>query len=122
MMRSLVVTGSAEIMDECIEQLLAFNDFLQEKKDMWPHTGHWFFVLLNPVGDIMQDQINAMMEAQNYFYENQKSVAVTNFAEIKHPVPDPDIPIMDEVDKSMEGLEAPTAAINVWMLRKRALD
>eukprot|EP00957_Ditylum_brightwellii_P036863 2791599-Ditylum_brightwellii.AAC.1 len=62
------------------------------------------------------------MEAQNYFLENQKSVAVTGFAEIKHPVPDPDIPTTDEEDKSMEGLEAPTVTINVWMLRKRALD
>eukprot|EP00957_Ditylum_brightwellii_P081264 6181578-Ditylum_brightwellii.AAC.1 len=62
-------------MDECIEQLLAFNNLLQEKKDLWPHTGHWFFVPFNPVGNIMQEQINAMMEVQNYLLENQKSVA-----------------------------------------------
>eukprot|EP00957_Ditylum_brightwellii_P066773 5067160-Ditylum_brightwellii.AAC.1 len=109
-------------MDECVEQLLAFNDLSQEEKDLWPHTGHWFFVPFNPVGDITQEQINAMIEAQNYFLENQKSMAVTGFAVIKHHVPDPDIPQMDEADKSMEGLEPPTVAINVWMLRKRALD
>eukprot|EP00957_Ditylum_brightwellii_P075867 5765852-Ditylum_brightwellii.AAC.1 len=110
--RSLVVAGSAEIMDECIEQLLTFNDLLQEEKDLWPHTGHWFFVPFNPVGNITQEQINAMMEAQNYFLENQKSVAVTGFENIKHHVPDPANPQLDKEDKSMEGLDPPTILIN----------
>eukprot|EP00957_Ditylum_brightwellii_P071162 5408675-Ditylum_brightwellii.AAC.1 len=32
--RLLVVAGSADIMDECIKQLLAFNNLLQEEKDL----------------------------------------------------------------------------------------
>eukprot|EP00957_Ditylum_brightwellii_P089339 6802135-Ditylum_brightwellii.AAC.1 len=86
-------------MDDCIEQLLACKDLSQEEKDLWPHTGHWFFAPFNPVGDIMQEQINAMMEVQNYFLENQKSVAVTGFENIKHHVPDTDKPQLDEEDK-----------------------
>eukprot|EP00957_Ditylum_brightwellii_P180733 13768811-Ditylum_brightwellii.AAC.1 len=86
-------------MDECIEQLLTFNNLLHEEKDLWPHTGHWFFVPFNPVGNIMQEQINTMMEVQNYFLKNQKSVAVTGFENIKRHVPDPDNPQLDEEDK-----------------------
>eukprot|EP00957_Ditylum_brightwellii_P045190 3426082-Ditylum_brightwellii.AAC.1 len=63
-------------MEEGIEQLLAFNDLLQEEKDLYPHTGHWYFIPFNPVGDLTQTQINSMMEAQNYFLKHQKSVVV----------------------------------------------
>eukprot|EP00957_Ditylum_brightwellii_P190712 14518509-Ditylum_brightwellii.AAC.1 len=63
-----------------------------------------------------------MMEAQNYFLGDQKSVAVTGFADIKFHVSDPDVPPMDEDNKSMEGVEPPTVPINIWILQKRALD
>eukprot|EP00957_Ditylum_brightwellii_P192667 14670527-Ditylum_brightwellii.AAC.1 len=62
------------------------------------------------------------MEAQNYFLENQKSIAGTGFENIKFHVPYPDIPPMDKGDKSMEGVEPPTVPINIWILCKRALD
>eukprot|EP00957_Ditylum_brightwellii_P036215 2743661-Ditylum_brightwellii.AAC.1 len=109
-------------MDDCIEQLFAFNDLSQEEKDLYPHTRHWFFVSFNLVDDITQEQINSMMEAQNYFLENQKSVAVTGFANIKFHVPDPDVPSIDKGNKSMEGVEPPTVPINIWILHKQALD
>eukprot|EP00957_Ditylum_brightwellii_P194027 14777059-Ditylum_brightwellii.AAC.1 len=36
--RALVMAGGAEVMEEGIEQLLAFNDLPQEEKDLYPHT------------------------------------------------------------------------------------
>eukprot|EP00957_Ditylum_brightwellii_P146134 11126247-Ditylum_brightwellii.AAC.2 len=105
--RSLVVAGRAEAMDDCIEQLLAFNNLPQEEKDLYPHIGHWFFVPFNPVGNITQEQINFMMEAQNNFLENQKSVAVTGFADIKFHVSDLAVPPLDEDNGSMEGVNPP---------------
>eukprot|EP00957_Ditylum_brightwellii_P045601 3458816-Ditylum_brightwellii.AAC.1 len=62
------------------------------------------------------------MEAHNYFLENQRSVAVTGFVNIKHHVPDPDVPLMEVEDESLEDVEPLTVPINIWILRKRALD
>eukprot|EP00957_Ditylum_brightwellii_P059098 4483201-Ditylum_brightwellii.AAC.1 len=61
------------------------------------------------------------MEAQNYFLENQRSVAVTGFVNIKNHAPDPDVPLMEVKDESLEGVGPPTVPINIWILRKRAL-
>eukprot|EP00957_Ditylum_brightwellii_P201675 15326696-Ditylum_brightwellii.AAC.5 len=117
----LVVIWGTEDMDDAIEQIIAFNDLSQEEKDLYPHTGHCFFVPFNPTGDINQEQINSMMEAHDYFLENQKSVAVIGFENIKSYVTDPDVPLMDK-DGSMEGVELPTIPVNIWMLHKHVLD
>eukprot|EP00957_Ditylum_brightwellii_P057684 4373975-Ditylum_brightwellii.AAC.1 len=45
--RSLVVAGGDEDKEDRIEQLLLFNNLLQEVKDQYPCTGHWFFVLFH---------------------------------------------------------------------------
>eukprot|EP00957_Ditylum_brightwellii_P176105 13409598-Ditylum_brightwellii.AAC.1 len=62
------------------------------------------------------------MENQNYFLENQVSVAIQGFSSIEMLVTDTDIPPADEQDASMEGVDPPTAMFIVWLLRKRAID
>eukprot|EP00957_Ditylum_brightwellii_P019853 1498292-Ditylum_brightwellii.AAC.1 len=63
-----------------------------------------------------------MIEAQNYFLENQKSVAVMRFADIKFHVLDPAVPPVVEDDKSMEDVDPPKIPVNILILCKRALD
>eukprot|EP00957_Ditylum_brightwellii_P153855 11710685-Ditylum_brightwellii.AAC.1 len=74
------------------------------------------------VGGIMQDKINSMMEAQNYFFGNQRNFAITGFVNITHHVPDLDIPLMEAKDEILDGFDLLTVPINIWMLHKRALD
>eukprot|EP00957_Ditylum_brightwellii_P122050 9308085-Ditylum_brightwellii.AAC.1 len=62
------------------------------------------------------------MESQNYFLENQVSIAVQGFKDIKMMVEDTDVPPADEQDASMKELEPPEVMLIVWILRKRALD
>eukprot|EP00957_Ditylum_brightwellii_P080485 6122226-Ditylum_brightwellii.AAC.1 len=62
------------------------------------------------------------MKTQNYFLENQLSIAVNGFKDIKTLVEDPDVLPADKVDMSMEGVDPPMVPLNTWILRKRALD
>eukprot|EP00957_Ditylum_brightwellii_P202189 15329019-Ditylum_brightwellii.AAC.1 len=63
-----------------------------------------------------------MMRAQNYFLENQKSIAVTGFDNIKHHVLGLEVLLAEEDDECMEGVDPPTVPIHVWMLWKRSPD
>eukprot|EP00957_Ditylum_brightwellii_P192892 14687022-Ditylum_brightwellii.AAC.1 len=78
------------------------NDISQEEKDLWPYTCHWYFVPFNLAGPVMQEQIQQMMEAQNYFLETQINVVVLGFEDIEFHIPDPDTTLMEN-DPCMEG-------------------
>eukprot|EP00957_Ditylum_brightwellii_P142251 10837346-Ditylum_brightwellii.AAC.1 len=98
--RSLVIAGGAEEKDKGMEQLLAFSSLSQEEKDFYPYMGHWFFIPFHLNGNITQEQINSMLEHQNYFLEAHVSVAVSGFQDIELTVPD-----LENVP--MEGKENP---------------
>eukprot|EP00957_Ditylum_brightwellii_P180708 13766938-Ditylum_brightwellii.AAC.1 len=54
--------------------------------------------------------------------ENQNSVALTGFDNIKHHVPDPEVLLAEEDDECMEDVNPLTVPIHVWILRKRSPD
>eukprot|EP00957_Ditylum_brightwellii_P205284 15343182-Ditylum_brightwellii.AAC.2 len=88
--RSLVVAGGNKDKKDGIKQLLLLNNLTQDKKDQFPYTGHWFFVLFHSTRAITQEMILGMMENQNYFLENQESITVQGLTDIKTFVEDPD--------------------------------
>eukprot|EP00957_Ditylum_brightwellii_P141208 10758378-Ditylum_brightwellii.AAC.1 len=101
--RSLVVTGSKNDKEDGIGQLLLFNNLLQEEKDLYTYIGHWLFVPFHPTGEITQQMISGMIENQNYFLENQVSIAVQGFANTDMLVEDTEVFPADEGNTSMEG-------------------
>eukprot|EP00957_Ditylum_brightwellii_P082393 6264856-Ditylum_brightwellii.AAC.1 len=121
-MRSLVVVDGDEDKDNEIEQLLLFNNLPQEEKDLYPYTGHCFIMPFYPTGEITQQMVLGMMENQNYFLENQVSVAVQGFTKFEMLVTDMVIPPADEHNARMEGVDPPKAMLIVWLLKKRAID